>query len=870
MTILVGSRHEGYGETGMAHLLEHLLFKGTPTHDDIPKLLKDRGVLNMNGTTWYDRTNYYETLPANDENLEFMLKMESDRLLNSFISRDDLMSEMTVVRNEFEIGENNPQRVLMQRMMATAFEWHNYGKSTIGNRSDIERVPIENLQAFYRKHYQSDNIMVVVAGQFETDKALELAQKHFGSLPIPERKLNQTYTEEPAQDGERVVSLRRVGDVALLSTAYHIPPAAHPDFAAIQVLSDILTMVPSGRLYKELVESKKAASVYSLDIAGHDPGLLLCGVQLATGTNMDEVEATLLRIIETVGDEGVTEAEVKRSVQSRLKAHENLFANSSSLAIQLSEWRAYGDWRLFFLHRDRLEKVSAEQVNEVARKYLVRSNRTLGRFIPTSEPVRTKVPVVKSASEYVSDYKGREAIASGEKFEPNPINIESRTIRGEFADGIKYAYLPKKTRGEKVYLSGVIRYGTEQSLTGMDANTQLLPQLLSRGTQSRSFQELEDELDEIRSSISFSGGNGTIGFSMNTRREFVDQALELLKDMLREPKLDEAELEIIRTQMITGIESQLSEPQSIAFSRIQQELIPYPKGNIRYVPTPSEQIEMLKEVSIDTIRQIHSDFLSGQHGEVAIVGDFDADSVLGKLESVFSGWTTEQPYTRIETPAIDNVPGQRITINTPDKKSAVYVAGLAKKMRDDDPDYAPLMIGNYILGGGPLSSRLADRVRKKDGLSYTVASLASVDDQDEQGMLIMLAMSKPDVSEQVVDAVAEEVLRLLDSGVEGDELEKAKASYLETRKGSLASDSLLANTLRSQLANGRNMEFVEAQDKAIAALTKEQVDEALRSMIDMDKLIIVTAGDFEAEPEGDDEGGEPDESNDAEVSDDNK
>ena len=165
MTVLVGSRHEGYGETGMAHLLEHMLFKGTEVHPDIPKLLKDRGVLNMNGTTWFDRTNYYETLPASDENLEFAIQMESDRLINSLIKGEDLASEMTVVRNEFEMGENSPMRILMQRIMSTAYEWHNYGKSTIGNRSDIERVPVSNLREFYRKFYQPDNIMVVVAGK---------------------------------------------------------------------------------------------------------------------------------------------------------------------------------------------------------------------------------------------------------------------------------------------------------------------------------------------------------------------------------------------------------------------------------------------------------------------------------------------------------------------------------------------------------------------------------------------------------------------------------------------------------------------------------------------------------------------------------
>src|SRR5262245_4811306 len=160
MTILVGSRHEGYGETSMAHLLEHMLFKGCPQFPNVPKALRDHGA-DFNGTTWVDRTNYFETMPASDENLEFGLQLEADRLVNSYVKREDLISEMTVVRNEFEMGENNPEYILSQRITASAYEWHNYGKSTIGNRSDIERVPIDALKASYKKYYQPDNALLI-------------------------------------------------------------------------------------------------------------------------------------------------------------------------------------------------------------------------------------------------------------------------------------------------------------------------------------------------------------------------------------------------------------------------------------------------------------------------------------------------------------------------------------------------------------------------------------------------------------------------------------------------------------------------------------------------------------------------------------
>jgi len=259
MTVLVGSRQEGYGETGMAHLLEHMVFKGTPKHPKVPKDLQEHGAV-FNGSTSLDRVNYFETLAATDANLEFAIDLEADRLVNSFIRKEDLDSEMTVVRNEFERSENSPQGVLMERIEAVAYDWHNYGKPTIGNRSDIERVPIQNLQAFYKKYYQPDNIVVIVSGKFDEAKALASISQHFGVLPRPTRKLDATWTEEPAQDGERFVTLRRVGDVSAIGVAYHIPAGAHEDTAALQVLANILSTQPSGRLYKELVETKKASS----------------------------------------------------------------------------------------------------------------------------------------------------------------------------------------------------------------------------------------------------------------------------------------------------------------------------------------------------------------------------------------------------------------------------------------------------------------------------------------------------------------------------------------------------------------------------------------------------------------------------------
>lgn len=216
----VGSKDEGYGEKGMAHLLEHMLFKSTKNMGDIKKQLSDKGGA-ANGTTYFDRTNYYEIFPSNDENLKWAIQMEADRMINATILQTDLDKEFSVVRNEFEISENNPTRVLMDKVYSTAYMWHNYGNSTIGSKEDIERVKASTLRKFYEKYYQPDNATLIIAGKFDEDNALKYVTQYFSVLPKPTRELGGTYTVEPAQDGEKLIELKRAGESKIIAAAYH-------------------------------------------------------------------------------------------------------------------------------------------------------------------------------------------------------------------------------------------------------------------------------------------------------------------------------------------------------------------------------------------------------------------------------------------------------------------------------------------------------------------------------------------------------------------------------------------------------------------------------------------------------------------------
>jgi zinc protease len=858
MTVLVGSRHEGYGEAGMAHLLEHLVFKGTPTFRDVPKALRDHGA-SFNGTTNQDRTNYFETLPATDENLEFAIHLESDRLVNSFIAREDLLSEFTVVRNEFERGENSPEGVLFQRVMAAAYEWHNYGKTTIGNRSDIERVPIDNLQAFYRRYYQPDNVVFIVTGRFDEAKALELVNKHLGAIPRPERRLQPAYTEEPPQDGERQVTLRRVGGNGAVVAAYHMPAAAHTDWAPLSILGSVLSETKTGRLDKALVETRLAASVSARSDNSHDPGLFTFSATPAPD-QLEAVRSELVKVIETMAESPFTEEEINRAKLRAQRSSEQLLTSASAMASALSSAAALGDWRLLFLQRDRLQAVTPDDVNRVAKTYFPAWNRTLGVFIPSDAPQRLSIPSVPSIADVVKDYRGGAAVAAGEAFDPTPENLESRTQRLEEA-GLKIGLLPMKTRGETVAMTLTLRFGNEESLKGQATAAGMLQSMLMAGTKRLDRQALQQEMDRLNVQIgggggggrgrrggrggSMGGGNaGALSFSVEARRNSLEQGIRLLGEILRQPAFPVEEFEQMKLRSLAGLAAMDGDPAMLSTELLSRSLSQYPPGDIRYSMTLAERRAEVEAIALQQIQSLYQQQLSSASAELAIVGDFEPEAALSAVREILSGWKSEVKPGPVIRDAKPDQTGAREALLTPDKANAVFIAGLSCSMNDDHPDAAALQLGNFILGGGTLSSRLGNRVRQKEGLSYGISSSMSIPAQGSDARFLINAITNPANIDRVETAVLEELNLFLREGPSEQELAEAKNAWLEARKLQYSSDSAIAGQLASGLYLGRNFLREAEERKQIEALTPSAVRDAFQRHILPEKLVVIRAGDF--------------------------
>jgi zinc protease len=848
ITYLVGSRQENYGETGMAHLLEHLLFKGTPTHPDPTKTLTSLGG-RANGSTWYDRTNYFVSFPASEGNLEVALRLEADRMVHSFIARKDLDSEMTVVRNEFESGENDPEGVTLQRVQSVAFDWHNYGKDTIGAKSDIEHVDIPRLQAFYRQYYQPDNAVLLVAGRIDAAQTLALVNQLFGSIPRPKRTLERTYTAEPIQDGERSVTVRRVGGTPLLVAGYHIPASSDPDAPSVGLAIRILANTPSGRLHRALVDTKLASAVFEQQVSTLEPSFVTFGANLPASAKVGGPLDVLLNAIEHTSTAPFTAVELDRAKSEALSQFDLISNETASLAIALSEAMAAGDWRLFFLDRDRREKATLADVQRVAERYFKLSNRTVGIYLPTENPDRSEVPLAGDVMAMVQDYRGRPPVEQGEAFDASPANIDARTTRFTAPNGLKGALLPKKTKGTLVSAELTLRFGTEAALSNLGQAPSLAGGMLSRGTATHTREQLTDESDRLKAQISIGGNAEGAHVSITTVRENLPAVLTLVAEMLRQPSFPAKEFELLVGERITQNEEAKTEPQTVATVAMDKYVSPYLSGSPREVKSPDETISGLKAAKLEQLQAFHHAFYGADHATFAAVGDFDAAEVQALVSRLFGDWKSAQPYVRIPG-RLKSVKPLDQQLLTPDKANAYFYSVYPIAMQDTDADYAAFSLSNWLLGGGFLKSRLADRVRKTDGLSYGVGSGFFASSREPVARWLGYAIYNP-TNVGKLEAAFREVLASANTGGFGkEELEDGRKAWLQNREISRTQDGALAGKLSNYLDLGRTMAFDADIDRRVQALSVEQVNAAFRKYLDPAQLSVVKAGDFAAKKPG--------------------
>lgn len=772
--------------------------------------------------------------------------MEADRMVNSTILQSDLDKEFSVVRNEFEIGENNPDGVLQERILSAAYLWHNYGKSTIGSKEDIERVKAKTLRVFYEKYYQPDNSTLIIAGKFEEKKALQYVGQYFGAIPKPKRILDKTYTIEPAQDGEKYVELNRAGDSKNIGALYHTAAYVDKDYAAIDALGEILTADPSGYLYKALVETQKVSSIYYWQPTTRDASFIYFGVAVPNDKDVKATKDIFRAELDKIGTTKYTDEDVSRAKAKIIKQIESIKNNTISFAVNLTEAIAAGDYRLGFLYRDAIENLTKEDVQRVAEKYFRSNNRTVGVFIPSKEEQRVK-PAEYTDEQLLAltkDYKGKALEKEAAPFEASIKNLKQNFVEGKLSNGAKYGLIKKEIKGGKVQAGFKFPVSNEKDLEGKSDTGTILAQLLKTGTKTRTKEQINDRLDQLKSSLSFSYSGQTLFVNISTYKESFKEVMEILGDLLVNSAFPQSELTKTINEYNTSLESSLNDPQTVAFVEIDRQTQKYPKESIFYTSTVQEQIDAYKKIKQSEIVDFYRNILGGNNGIGTIVGDLDAKSTAEILENTFGKWNSKSKY-EIAQPVYFETQKLDKDFITPDKENAVAIGKISFKMNLKNPDYPAFLMANEILGsGGFLSARIPMRLREKEGISYSAGSFMDIPITNDVAYWIYYAFLNPAKKNAVEVAAKEEISKALKDGFTAEELKTNLVSWLNERKTKLGNDTTLMGLTNAYLQYNIPLDDYDTLETKIKALKVEEVNAVLKKYISLDKMTSVYAGDF--------------------------
>jgi len=845
VTYRVGSRNEVTGTTGSTHLLEHLMFKGTEKYNKdngnhIDALLGNIGA-RLNATTWLDRTNYYESIPS--EYLELAVDVEADRMRNLLLKKEDKEAEMTVVRNEFERGENSPYSALSKAITAAAIVAHPYHHSTIGWRSDIENVPMPKLRDFYNTYYWPNNATVTVIGDFKTDEALALVKKYYGEIPKSPEPIPEVYTVEPEQEGPRRVIVKRAGQLGAVGIAYKVPEGQHQDSYALDVLDVILEDGKNSRYYKGLIDKNLAVNAFNSYFQFKDPSLFTAYAFLTPGTAHEQGEEAILAELEKVKSEGVTEDEVKRAINQIAASTAYGRDGSFSIASQLNEAIAMGDWTFFVTYLENIRKVTAADVQRVAQTYLLEDQSTTGYFIPRSSGGEQGVASSeqRSGEESGVHYYRQPTEALGSlNATPLPMpQSESKiadNITRKSIEGID-VITAKMGIDNVVTFQGSMAAGDVFS-SGNSMIADLTGRMLDKGTQKNDKFALSEKLENMGASINFSVDKHNLEFSGRCLAGDVTEVVELIAEQMRYPAFDAEELEKLKKQREGDLKQLLDDTNTMAREKMAQLM--FDQGHPNYEVAVSKLIEDLKTVTVDDLKKFHATYYGPESMIFVAAGDVDTEKIHNAFRHHFASWTGGIEHTEFAR-ELEKPEGGMHVVTMEDKTSATLMLGQNTALTRTDSDYLAFTLGNRVLGGGGFTARLMSIIRDEEGLTYGIYSSHSGDVYAD-GYWFITGTFSPQLLDKGINSTMREFTRWVDEGVTKEELDNMKSRLSGSYKVQLATTRGMAAQILSFVERGYDVTYMDQYTKDLQAVTLDEVNAAIKKYIDPEKVLTVIAG----------------------------
>jgi zinc protease len=832
VTYEVGSRNEAIGYTGSTHLLEHLMFKGsrkfnTTKGNSVFQTLQSLGA-RMNATTWLDRTNYFAVLPS--EHLESLIEIEADRMRNAWIKEEDRQSEMTVVRNEFERGQNSPSGVLDEHIWATAYHAHPYHHSTIGWKEDIENVSIERLKEFYDTFYWPNNATAIAIGDFEEKDALSMIKKHFGKIRKSTKPIPEVYTAEPEQEGIRTVTLKRAGQQGIVGVAHKTPSATNKDAAAFMVLSSILSSGKNSRFYKNITDKGLTTSIYIWDSLFKDPGLFTVYANLSPDVKHKTVESLIIQEYEKIKTDGVTEAEVKKAQAQLVAAMKFSQDGSYAIASGLNEAIASGDWTLYTTYSEKIKNVTKEDVQRVVVEYFKEDLSTVGYFIPKNKGAQGE-RAITNAKELE---KIKKKYITGAEEE----SLSSKIVQSEPVSGVRLFSLERGSGVVTVqgsFLGGDVYSNENRRVSDMVAS------MLDQGTKNMSKFEISEKLESVGARLNFFNGQARVGFSGKFLEEDTEMVFEIMADQIKNPLFSEQELEKVKKRAIAGYKRSKESTRGNAMNNMLEAF--YGKDHQNSPTNPDQAIEDIKKITAQNLEEYHKKNYGTGSMVIVVVGDIKHQELEKMVKESFGGWKKSPLNTKQEERVASKKAG-KVYLTMQDKTSTDFLVGTALEIDRYHPDYLPLYLGTHTLGGN-FSARLMQTVRVKEGLTYGINSSLSGFGNGNDGYWMVGGTFAPQLLSKGESSTLREVKLWLEKGITQKELDVTKSTLTGGFQVGFDTTGGLASGILSAVVTHNSLEYLDSYPEQVKKITLDQVNEAIKKYITLDGLYRVAAGSID-------------------------
>lgn len=846
----IGSVKEYPGINGIAHQLEHIMFKGTKNRPvQFAQLFSALGS-DSNAFTSFEQTVYYHR--AEQDKLKALLELEADRMQNLLIDNQHLESEKRVVISELQGYENSPKYRLKSAVMRSLFPDHGYGLPPGGTVADVKKLTIEQVRDYYKKHYQPNNAILVIVGDFSSKTVLETVKDIFGKIPKSPQDTQLPNSPTPQVLPSPVV-LREPGGGKFLQLIYPLPHLNHPDVPALGVTDYILTAGKNSYLYQALVESGLAT-----DISAHVASLRGIGwydlsVTVAPNQDLDKVNAVTKDAIAKVVKKGVTLQEVERA-KNQLIA--NVILNRrdiNSQGMQLgNDMLIANDYRYTEKYIENVRNVKPTDVVSVINKYFKPKAAAVGFFAPQE---KIKQENSKDDNYQTSELSTSENLTDGVKMTPSQIskylpatnkNTDHTTNyttnytnshipqRLTLVNGLQVLLLPDQS-SPTVTINGYIKAGKEFEKAEKAGLASLVADNLLHGTKTKDTLTIADILDRRGASLDFTALREGVRIQGKSLQTDLRILLETIADVVKNSTFPEKELEISRQQAVNNLKLELDDADELANRKFMQAL--YPQNHPLYIFPTLESIHRITRKDVIAFREKH---YRPDTMILVLVGDFEVENVRSLLETEFGNWRVQGKPPMVEYPqVVKREKGLQINSLSPGKSQTItYMGNLGVKRQD--PRFYSALVLNQILAGNSVSGRLGSEVRDRLGLTYGIYS--NFQGGKNAGTFLIEMQTSPEDTHQAIATTQKILKQIHQQGVTDEEVETAKRTVISNYNISLSKPEELTNNIMMNEIFGLNQLEIHKFSEKIQQVTKNEVNQFARQQLDPNKLVVVTVG----------------------------